>query len=79
MSGGWCLLPDTRCDAAYVTPLVLQLVRLVDLLDEAVRRCAATIKERREERGESITPEVRALKGSEAYNSGLKYINLFVL
>ena len=43
---------------AHAHALVLQLVRLVDLLDEAVRRCAATIKERREERGESITDQV---------------------
>ena len=35
-----------------------QLVRLVDLLDEAVARCKATIKTRREERNEPISDEV---------------------
>jgi len=36
----------------------MQLVRLVDLLDEAVARCKATIKTRREERNEPISDEV---------------------
>ena len=33
-------------------------MRLVDLLDEAVARCKATIKTRREERNEPISDEV---------------------
>jgi hypothetical protein len=36
-----------------------QVVRLVDLLDEAKARCQETIKERRTERNEPISDEVR--------------------
>jgi hypothetical protein len=36
-----------------------QVVRLVDLLDEAKARCRVTIEERRAERNEPISPEVR--------------------
>lgn len=38
-----------------------QVVRLVDLLDEAKARCKATIAERRAERGEPISEEARLL------------------
>jgi len=55
---------------------VLQNVRLVELLDEAKDRCAANIRERREEAGEAVDDaEVEAAATALGYGA-VKYADL---
>ncbi|GMH37395.1 hypothetical protein BSKO_05268 [Bryopsis sp. KO-2023] len=52
------------------------VVRLVDLLDEAKTRCSTTIKERREERGEPISDEELERAASIMGYGAVKYADL---
>lgn len=54
----------------------LQVVRLVDLLDEAKSRCSATIRERREARNEPITDEELEHSSSVMGYGAVKYADL---
>lgn len=54
----------------------VQVVRLVDLLDEAKSRCSATIKERREARDEPIDDEELELSSSAMGYGAVKYADL---
>lgn len=53
-----------------------ELVRLVDLLDEAKSRCAANLKERRAEAGEEISPEELEAAASAMGYGAVKYADL---
>lgn len=60
----------------YLFLLLIQTVRLADLLDEAKNRCKVSIRERREERGELIDDDELDKNAGIMGYAAVKYMDL---